>query len=164
LDEWRHYAILQSAVHEIWARRYSSTLKNDMRYIGKSCFDTFPFPDESFPADVLERFGISHYETRKRICEQKSISRGKLASMVNDRAAMGRELVEMREAIMELDNAATSAYGWDDIALDHGFREVAGRKKFFASESASQEILGRLLKLNHERHDVEVRKALEPHK
>lgn len=164
LDQWWHYSILQSAVHEVWARRYSSTLKNDMRYIGKSCFDTFPFPDVPSPVDVLERLGISHYETRKKLCEQTNMSRGKIASKVNDQTATGHDIDEMRVAIMSLDAAVISAYGWDDVSLAHGFRQIAGRTKFFVAESASNEILMRLLKLNHERYDAQVRTGIEPNK
>jgi hypothetical protein len=41
------FAILQSSVHEVWARRYSGTLRTDMMYVPTDCFETFSFPNSS---------------------------------------------------------------------------------------------------------------------
>jgi hypothetical protein len=38
------FALLQSTIHELWARGYSSTLRTDMQYTPSDCFETFPFP------------------------------------------------------------------------------------------------------------------------
>ena len=38
-------AILQSRLHEVWARSFSSTLKDDLQYTPSDCFESFPFPD-----------------------------------------------------------------------------------------------------------------------
>ena len=40
------FAILQSRVHEVWARFFGSTLKDDLRYTPSDCFETFPFPED----------------------------------------------------------------------------------------------------------------------
>ena len=39
------FAVLQSRVHEVWSRFFSSTLKDDLQYTPSDCFETFPFPD-----------------------------------------------------------------------------------------------------------------------
>ena len=44
LDQYYHYAILQSAIHEYWAWARGSTLKGDLRYTNTTIFETFPFP------------------------------------------------------------------------------------------------------------------------
>jgi hypothetical protein len=44
-DRWDLYAIVQSTLHEVWARKYSGALKQDLRYSPSKCFDTFPFPE-----------------------------------------------------------------------------------------------------------------------
>ena len=43
---------LQSRPHEIWARFFGSSMKDDLRYTPSDCFETFPFPEnwESRPA------------------------------------------------------------------------------------------------------------------
>ena len=38
------FAVLQSRVHEVWARSFSSSMKDDLRYAPSDCFETFPFP------------------------------------------------------------------------------------------------------------------------
>jgi hypothetical protein len=44
LDSYAAFAVLQSRVHEVWARFFGSSMKADLRYTAKDCFETFPFP------------------------------------------------------------------------------------------------------------------------
>jgi hypothetical protein len=44
-DRWDLYAVVQSTVHEVWARKYSMSLKQDLQYSPSDCFETFPFPE-----------------------------------------------------------------------------------------------------------------------
>ncbi|MBY5950546.1 GreA/GreB family elongation factor [Algoriphagus marincola] len=46
-NEFSKFSILQSSIHEIWARKYSSTLESRLRYTPSDSFETFPFPDEN---------------------------------------------------------------------------------------------------------------------
>jgi hypothetical protein len=61
---------------------------------------------------------------------------------------------------MEMDNAVAATYGWTDLDLGHGFHETKQGIRFTISEPARREVLGRLLKLNHERYEEEVRQGL----
>lgn len=65
------------------------------------------------------------------------------------------DIVRLRELHVEMDRAVASAYGWSDLELGHGFHEMAQGIRFTVSESARREVLSRLLKLNHERHEEE---------
>ncbi len=38
------FCVLQSRPHEIWARFFASSMKDDLRYTPSDCFETFPFP------------------------------------------------------------------------------------------------------------------------
>ncbi len=38
------FCVLQSNVHEVWARFFSSSMKDDINYSPSDCFETFPFP------------------------------------------------------------------------------------------------------------------------
>ena len=40
----KHFSILQSRLHEIWARFFSATLEDRLAYAPSDCFETFPFP------------------------------------------------------------------------------------------------------------------------
>ena len=64
-DAWDMFAVLQSSLHEAWARHYGSTLKSDQRYSPTDCFDTFPFP--SNPASHGKR-GDMYLGTVARSC------------------------------------------------------------------------------------------------
>jgi hypothetical protein len=45
-----HFAVLQSAIHEVWMRRLTSTLGAGTNYSPTDCFDTFPFPPAEYAA------------------------------------------------------------------------------------------------------------------
>src|SRR5690606_29080828 len=47
LPAYAHFGLLQSRIHEFWARLHGSTLEDRLRYTPSDCFETFPFPDES---------------------------------------------------------------------------------------------------------------------
>ena len=44
LDSHAAFCTLQSRPHEIWARFFGSSMKDDLRYTPSDCFETFPFP------------------------------------------------------------------------------------------------------------------------
>jgi hypothetical protein len=55
------------------------------------------------------------------------------------------------------------AYEWDDLlasGLEHGFHETRQGPRYTIGAAVRQEILDRLLELNHERYEAEVRAGL----
>ena len=75
------------------------------------------------------------------------------------------DIIKLRELHVQMDNAVLSAYGWTDITLVHDFYKVDylpenDRTRFTISPEASREILKRLLNLNHEIHEQEVKAGL----
>jgi len=66
----------------------------------------------------------------------------------------------MRELYVEMDNIVLSTYNWIDLDLGHGFHKTLQGVRFTISEAARREVLARLLKLNHERHEEECRQGL----
>jgi hypothetical protein len=54
-----------------------------------------------------------------------------------------------------MDRAVASAYGWTDLDLGHDYHETRQGVRFTIGELARREVLQRLLKLNHERHEEE---------
>src|SRR5205823_1004475 len=65
---------------------------------------------------------------------------------------------------VEMDCAVAAAYGWADLELGHGFHETKQGVRYTLSEAARREVLGRLLKLNHERYAEEVAAGLHDKK
>lgn len=66
---WDHFAVVQSTVHEVWARKYSGALKQDLRYSPSKCFDTFAFPGDLWqtPSSALAATGERYHEHRRQL-------------------------------------------------------------------------------------------------
>src|SRR5207247_5829750 len=64
LPTYAAFCTLQSRFHEVWARFYGSSMKDDLRYTPSDCFETFPLP-EGFDTDpALEDVGKRYYDFR----------------------------------------------------------------------------------------------------
>jgi len=70
------------------------------------------------------------------------------------------DIVKLRQLHVEVDQAVATAYGWKDLDLGHGFHQTKQGLRYTISEAARQDVLGRLLKLNHERYTEEVKQGL----
>jgi hypothetical protein len=66
---WDVYAVLQSTIHESWARKYSGAIKQDLRYSPSNCFETYAFPDRLWqtPSAGLAEIGERYHEHRRRL-------------------------------------------------------------------------------------------------
>ncbi|MBM3927839.1 MAG: hypothetical protein FJ335_05185, partial [Sphingomonadales bacterium] len=53
LSSFAAFATLQSRVHELWARFFASSMKDDLRYTPSDCFETFPLPPGYTDAPAL---------------------------------------------------------------------------------------------------------------
>lgn len=68
-DLFSKFAIVQSSIHNEWARKYSGSLKLDLRYSPSDCFVNFPFPQD-LPVEMeaaLERLGQEYHEFRHQL-------------------------------------------------------------------------------------------------
>ena len=84
-------------------------------------------------------------------------------NLVHDQGCPDADIAELREIHRAIDIAVVRAYGWDDLlaaGLDHGFHETRQGPKYTIRAAVRQEILDRLLELNHERYAAEVRGGL----
>ena len=185
-DRWDLYAVVQSTLHEIWARKYSGALKQDLRYSPSKCFETFAFPDDIWriPQAHLADIGERYHEHRRRLMRElwlgltdiynlfhaRALSPAlvaKISKKPADVAQAGHEgLLELRRLHVALDTAVRDAYGWQDLDLGHGFVEVDtlpenDRVRFTLSPAARRELLRRLLVLNHERAEGEKQAATQ---
>jgi len=66
-DRWDHYAVVQSTIHEAWARKYSGALGATLRYSPSDCFETFAFPAGQWqtPNPDLALIGERYHEHRR---------------------------------------------------------------------------------------------------
>jgi hypothetical protein len=154
------YAILNSCVHECWARENSGSIGTGLRYTHTDCFYTFPLPDENHSEDT-RRVGKRLDELRVSVRVKRQASVNEMLDLVHDPLEGSLDIRALRSCQEELDARVVRSYGWTDLDLGHGFHEVAylaegDRIRFTISDAARREILRRLLSLNRQRHQKEV--------
>jgi len=154
LDDAYFLGVLSSRIHVAWALAAGSRLGvgNDPRYNTSRCFDTFPFPGTTHEQKQrIREIAESLDAHRKR--QQAQHSRLTITEMYNVLASLrAGEPLNPRERVIheqglvsvlkglhdDLDKAVCDAYGW-------------------AHDVSDDEILERLVALNHERAAEEAR-------
>lgn len=151
-DDSAFGGLIASSWHSEWVRKQSATLGKGQRYIQSDGFETFPFPSETAaldgPAEVLAK-------ARGTVLARRYIGLTKAYNLVNDPDCIDEDVQVLREAHVALDVAVLAAYGWSDIEPDHGFYATAQGLRFTVGPAAREEMLGRLLELNHARYAEE---------
>lgn len=152
-----HFAVLSSNLHEAWAWKYGSTLKEDLRYSPTDCFETFPFPQLYTDLDELGRRYFAH---RRQLMLARNEGITKTYNRFRNPLERSEDFSELRRLHVEMDQSVAAAYGWKDLDLGHGFHETKQGARFTISEAARLTVLDRLVKLNHQRYDEEVKAGL----
>lgn len=165
-ESGKDFAVLQSAFHEIWARKYCSTLKQDLSYTPTTAFQTFPLPpsEGSTSSLSLESIGDRYHEQRRRIMADRQEGLTATYHRFHDLSESAADIARLRELHVAMDHAVAAAYGWDDLDLGHGFHETAQGIRYTLAEPARRQVLGRLLELNHARYAEEVAAGLHEKK
>ena len=76
-------------------------------------------------------------------------------NLVNDPDCTDSDVQALRDAHVALDKAVLAAYGWDDLDPRHGFYDTAQGRRFTIHPETRDELLDRLLELNHARYAEE---------
>ena len=161
---------------KFWARKYSGSLKQDLRYSPSNCFDTFAFPSGLWQTEDsnLAELGELYHAHRNALMQSLWLGLTKLYNLFHARelspemiAKVSRKdgktvansfkaILELRHLHCSIDLAVRDAYGWKDLDLQHDFHEVEtlpenDRVRYTVSESARREVLKRLLDENYSR-------------
>jgi hypothetical protein len=167
-DRYASFCALQSRPHEIWARFFASSMKDDLRYTPSDCFETFPFPTNGEMHTVLEASGKTYYEFRANLMIENEEGLTKTYNRFHDPNERDPRIIQLRELHAAMDRAVLDAYGWSDIPSDCEFlldyaideEERGGKKKpwrYRWPDEVRDEVLARLLALNAERGKEEAR-------
>jgi hypothetical protein len=157
-DGYRELAVLQSTLHEVWARWRCGTLgASTLRYSTTAVLETWPMPQMT---DELEDIGERYATLRDEIRHDESLGLTELYNRFHDPADTSERLEALRGLHREMDLTVLRAYGWTDIDLGLDFRDVGylpanDRVRLTVSEPARAELLKRLTDLNLERHAQE---------
>jgi hypothetical protein len=169
-DDDAHFGLMSSAFHWWWAVMYSSTLQTGIRYTPSDVFETFPHPDSSVDHlwSAVDGSGRRLNENRAELMTDTHLGLTKTYNRIHDPYETDSAIGRLRDLHVQLDQAVRDAYGWGDLDLDHHHWETTQGIRFTVSPEARDELLDRLLELNHEKyasevaaglHDKKVRKA-----
>jgi hypothetical protein len=166
------FALLQSRCHEVWARFFSSSMKDDLRYTPTDCFETFPFP-ENFETDAeLEAVGKEYYEFRAALMVKNNEGLTKTYNRFHDPNQVSPGIKKLRELHATMDRAVLDTYGWTDLKPTCEFlldyeedeneeEESSGRRqkkkpwRYRWPDEFRDTVLARLLELNKQRAEQE---------
>lgn len=151
------FSILTSNLHVCWVVNLTSSLETRLRYAPSDCFETFPVPTDFTSLD--DNIGSKYYSHRQSIICSRHEGLTKTYNRFHKKDEKSSDIVELRRLHVEMDYAVAAAYGWTDLELGHGFHETKQGMRYTVNEAARVEILDRLLELNFQRHEEEVKKG-----
>jgi hypothetical protein len=156
---YSHFAVIQSRVHEVWARMFGTSLEDRLRYTGTSCYENFPFPEFT---SSLEEAGKRYDEARSVAMASLSLGLTPLGNRLNSQEDGASDILRLRELHAAMDKAVLEAYGWNDITPAYEFSGdyenedgTAGDVRLNFTEEVRDVILKRLLDLHAERLKAE---------
>jgi hypothetical protein len=154
-DDTAMLALLSSAPHYWWAITRSSTLETRTNYSPTDVFETFARPELT---EELRSLGdrLDTYRRDLMLARQSGLT--STYNLAHDEACTDADIVELREIHRNIDYAVAHAYGWDDLVtqgLDHGHHDTRQGPRYTVGPIVRQEILDRLLELNHTRYAAE---------
>lgn len=172
IDNYCGFCFLQSRTHEIWARFFGSSMKDDLRYTPSDCFETFPFPANWETSEALEAAGQAYYEFRADLMVRTNLGLTKTYNRFHDPDERDADIMTLRALHAAMDRAVLDAYGWTDIPTDCDFlvdyeeeeteeeapTKARQRKKpwrYRWPDAVRDEVLARLLELNARRAEEE---------
>ena len=158
-DTHAAFCALQSRPHEIWARFFGSSMKDDLRYTPSDVFETFPFPVGWTTNPALEAAGEAYYSFRADLMSDNNEGLTKTYNRFHADDEREPGIVRLRVLHAEMDRAVLDAYGWTDIPTEceffpeHEDDESASvrkrrRYRYRWPTQVCDQVLARLLELN----------------
>jgi hypothetical protein len=168
-DTYAAFGALQSRPHEVWARFFGSTMKDDLSYTPTTCFETFPFSTNFYRDTSLSETAEDYYEFRAQLMATADEGLTRTYNRFHDPGEQSPEILKLRALHDAIDRAVLDAYGWTDIqptceflldfeeADEEDGDETRRRKpwRYRWPDDVRDEVLARLLALNQERAEEE---------
>ncbi|MBI5162752.1 MAG: N-6 DNA methylase [Magnetospirillum sp.] len=165
-------AVLQARSHELWCTMFGSTrgAADDNTYNPSDVLVNFPFPADFETDSGPEDAGRAYHNHRAQLMIARNEGLTKTYNRFHKRDERSPDIVELRRLHDAMDQAVLGAYGWDDLIplavpvfLDESNEDdhkYQGR--YFWPAEVRDEVLARLLALNAERHEEELRLGIAP--
>lgn len=157
------FPLLQARPHELWARFFGSSMKDDLRYTPTDCFETFPFPLGWHASADLERAGKAYIDYRACLMVDRNQGLTATYNRFHDPTDTSAETQKLRALHADMDRAVLGAYGWTDLSPEAEFAAefdedeiepgARARRKYRLRwpDEIRDEVLARLLELNRQR-------------
>ncbi|MGE3507263.1 MAG: restriction endonuclease [Vicinamibacterales bacterium] len=155
-DDHAHFGLLQSEVVCQWGLEHGASLESRPRFTPSDCFETFPFPDA---IGGLGGIGEAYDDQRGRLMAANAEGLTKTYNRLHSPDERSVAIVRLRDLHRDLALAALASYGWA-ISPNVDFHETRYGLRFTIGSDARQEVLDRLLELNHRRYAEEVAQGL----
>ena len=159
LSSFASFAVLQSRVHEVWARFFASSMKDDLRYTPSDCFETFPLPPAFDTDPALETMGEAYHDHRAQLMVARQQGMTPTYNRFHRATDTDPDIATLRDRHAAIDRAVLAAYGWDDLAAEAApvFLDPESEDdhrylgRLFWPAPFRDAVLARLLRLNEER-------------
>lgn len=179
-DDFSNFGLLSSTFHNLWCWKNSSTLgAGTLNYSTTDCFETFPFPSK-LELNKLKSISEKYYLFRKKVLaisqlgltkiynlfHSKDLSILQISRITKQEEAISQriysDIITLRDLHSQLDQVVIESYGWNDICLQHDFYPLdylpeSDRVRFTIHPETQREVLKRLLKLNHQIYNAELK-------
>ena len=159
-DDPAALAFHSSGIQYWWTIKWCSSLKGDIRYIPSDAFDTLAQP--TFTSEMRD-LG-SHLDTfRRDLMLARHAGLTATYNLVHNTRCTDADIAELRDIHRAIDEAVVRAYDWTDLldsGLDYGFHDTRQGTRYTIGPAVRQEILDRLLELNHARYAAEAKAGL----
>ena len=154
------YCFLASSCFEEWVREQGGTMRADTLTLTlEKCIQTIPADFPTSPDSA--RMATAWNHAFKQASAKFGLGYTNIFNHFHDPEDSSQEISALREARLELNKHVGTLLGIKDLALsDHGFHETKQGLRYTLSESARRTVLDRLLQLNHQRYEEEVKAGL----
>src|SRR5690606_18530611 len=105
------FGVLQSRIHDAWARMQGSTLEDRLRYTPSDCFETFPFPlkPELAPGTALDAVAQALHERRTAFMVERDLGLTKTYNALKNPEDHDPDVLALRDLHEALDRAVLQA-------------------------------------------------------
>ncbi len=157
-DRYDLYAVVQSTLHEVWARKFSGALKQDLRYSPSNCFETFPFPEGLWktPNPALADLGAAYHEHRRTLMRSLWLGLTEIYNLFHTRDLTPAQVAKKVGRVSPPGRNPTSAATAEEEA-EAGYQGILElRRRHRQLDQAIRDAYGwNDLDLGHDFHEVE---------
>ena len=137
-------------------------------YAPSDCFSNFPFPDNFETLRALDAIGQTYHDHRAELMVAADEGMTKTYNRFHKDSETRPAIQRLRELHDEMDRAVLRAYGWDDIAdtlqpeflTEETEDDHTYQGRYFWPAAQRDQVLSRLLALNAERYEEELKAGL----